>query len=462
MKKSLFDTIVIGGGQAGVPLAHALAGAKERVALVERRHLGGSCLNFGCTPTKAVIASARVAHLARRAEEFGLKISNVEIDFPKVLARARKILLESREGLEEGLEKKGSPELIRGHARIVGRDTDNLFQIQIDEEKILKTKKIILNTGTRSLIPPIEGLEDIDFIDAGNWLDRDELPERLAILGGGYIGLEMAQFYRRMGSRVTVIDENAQIAEKEDRDVAEKMQEFLEREKIDFRLSTKIEKIRRRADKIEIVFASDEPTKTMTASHLFVATGRRANTDDLGLESIGVETGEDGIIETDKHLATNVEGVWAAGDIRGGFQFTHTAWDDYRVIESAILGDGAHTTERIVPYAMFTDPELGRVGMSEREAEKSGKKIKISRYEMKKNGKAREMGEPDGFIKVIIDADTEKILGAAVLAHIGAELVQGYVDLMNADKPFTNLENSVHIHPTFFEAVQSAVKKFSE
>ena len=459
MTKNQYDTIVIGGGQAGIPLAHALADAGRKVALVERNHLGGSCVNFGCTPTKSVLASARVAHLARRAAEFGLVVPKVEVDFPAVLERAKRILLESRNSLEEGLEKDDNPELIRGHAEIVGRDDDDLFEIKVGGD-VLKTEKIIINTGTRSLIPPIDGLDAVKFIDAGNWLEQTELPAHLAILGGGYIGLEMAQFYRRMGSKVTVIEKGEQIADGEDLDVAEKLREFLEKEEIEFRLRTKIKSVGRKKDEIEIVLDSNE--KMLKVSHIFVATGRKPNTDDLGLEGIGVKMDEHGIIETDKHLATNVKGVWAAGDICGGFQFTHTAWDDHRVILSAILGDGSHTTDRIVPYAMFTDPELGRVGMNEIEAKKSGKKFKLNCYEMKKNGKARDIGEAGGFIKVIIDCKSEKILGATVLAHLGAELVQGYVNLMNADTPFTNLRDSVHIHPTLFEAVQSSVKAFSE
>ena len=460
MKKSVFDTIIIGGGQAGIPLAHSLAEAGKKVVLVERAHLGGSCVNFGCTPTKAVIASARVAHLARRGAEFGLRIPTVEVDFAAVLKRAREIALESRTSLEKAMKKTANPQLIRGQARIVGKDeTNKFFQIQIDEKSILTTKQIILNTGTRSLIPKIDGIENIKFVDAGNWLQMDELPEHIAILGGSYIGLEMCQFYRRMGSRVTVVEAEARIASGEDADISAALRKILEAEKIEFRLGAKLTSVKNKKDgKILMTFDADKSAKTLTASHLFIAAGRVPNTDDLGLESVGVKLDKNGIVEVDERLATNIEGIWAAGDIRGGFQFTHTAWDDHRIIESQMIGDKSRTTDRIVPYAMFTDPELGRVGLSENDARKKGKKIKIGFYEMKSNGKAREIGEPVGFIKVIVDAETEKFLGAAILANEGAEMVHEYVDLMNADAKSTVLRHSIHIHPTLAEAVQSAVK----
>lgn len=460
MNKNTYDAIIIGGGQAGIPLAYALADKGWSVALIERRHLGGSCVNFGCIPTKAAIASARVAHLARRGKEFGLKIPKVEIDFKAVLKRAKSIAHESRTSLESDLKKTNNPQWISGQARLIGKDeTEKFFQIEVDGEKTLMAKHVVLNTGTRSVIPGIHGIDDIKIIHAGNWLEMNELPDHLAIIGGSYIGLEMAQFYRRMGSRVTVIEGGERIASREDAEISEAIQEILEGEKIDFRLKTKVAAIKNQKDgKIKLEFDAESSSKTLTISHLFVAVGRKPNTDDLGLETVGVKLNEKGIVKVDQTLATNVEGIWAAGDIRGGFQFTHTAWDDYRILESQMIGDKKRTTERIVPYAMFVDPELGRVGLTEEEARKKYKKIEVNRFEMKSNGKAREIGEPVGFIKVIVNSATKKIVGAAVLANEGAELVHEYVDLMNADATFEVLRDSVHIHPTLAEAVQSAVK----
>ncbi len=450
-----YDVLIIGGGQAGIPLAYGLAKAGKRVALAERQHLGGSCVNFGCTPTKAVIASARVAQQARRAAEFGLKIPTVEVDFPAVLDRARQIVMESRNGLDEGLEKSDNPKLLRGHARFEGRDADG-FRVRVSDQAVT-ARQVILNTGTRSLIPPIEGLNNVKFIHAGNWLEQPELPTHLAIIGGGYIGLEMAQFYRRMGSRVTVIEETGQVAGREDEDVASALQKILEAEGIAFRLNTRVTSVETRNDVVSLTLEQSEGSDNVNASHLFVATGRKPNTDDLGLATIGVKISDRGIVASDERLATNVNGVGVAGDIRGGAMFTHTAWDDYRVLMSQIAGDGSRTTDRVVPYAVFTDPELGRAGLTESEARQTGKAIKVARFEMQKNGKAKEIGETKGFIKVIVDQETSRILGAAVLAAEGAELVHMYVDLMNADAPYSAMRDAVYIHPTLAEAVQSAV-----
>jgi pyruvate/2-oxoglutarate dehydrogenase complex dihydrolipoamide dehydrogenase (E3) component len=365
-----YDVLIIGGGQAGIPLAHSLANVGKRVALAERKRLGGSCVNFGCTPTKAAIASARVARLARRGAEFGLNIPIVSVNFLAVLKRASDILNLSRKSLDQGFENSENPRLLRGHARIEGR-VGNEFLVRIGDE-LVTAEQLVLNTGTRSLIPSIEGLDSVDFIHAENWLDRPELPERLAIIGGGYIGLEMSQFYLRMGSGVIVIEEGNQIASREDEDVAAELKRLLEAEGVEFRLNVRVKRVDRHDRGLTLSLEEGAVSTQIEASHIFVAVGRKPNTDDLGLE----------------------------------------------------------------------------------------KQIKVARFEMRKNSKARELGEPEGFIKVVVDSETDRILGAAVLATEAAELVHLYVDLMNVEAPYTVIRDAVHIHPTLAEAVQSAVSLF--
>jgi pyruvate/2-oxoglutarate dehydrogenase complex dihydrolipoamide dehydrogenase (E3) component len=396
-----------------------------------------------------------MVHQARRAAEFGLRIPTVGVDFPAVLERAKRILMESRDGLKAGLTDSANPKLLRGHAKIEGRQGD-AFSLRINGEMVTAAQ-LVLDTGTRSLIPPIDGLAQVDFIHSENWLEKTDLPKQLAIIGGGYIGLEMGQFYHRMGSRVTVIEESNQIASREDEDVAQALQELLETDGVEFLLNSQVKRIASLNAGLELTVEKSDGPQQFEASQVFVATGRKPNTDELGLETVGVGVSDAGIVEVNELLATNVKGIWAAGDIRGGPMFTHTSWDDYRVLISQLIGDGSHTTDRIVPYAIFTDPELGRVGITEREARKTGKRIKVGRYEMSKNGKAREQGDTAGFVKVVVDADTKRMLGAAVLAVEGAELIHTYVDLMNAGAPYTVIKDAIHIHPTMAEALQSAL-----
>jgi pyruvate/2-oxoglutarate dehydrogenase complex dihydrolipoamide dehydrogenase (E3) component len=449
-----FDIVIIGGGQAGLPLAHALAKAGKTVALAERKNLGGSCVNFGCTPTKAAIASAKLAHQARRASEYGLRIPNVEVDFAGVLKRARRISLDSRHAQDKSFEDSQNPKLIRGHARLDGHSHGS-FQVRINDQ-LFTAKQIVLNTGTRSSIPTIPGLTDVDTIHAGNWLEQSVLPTHLVIIGGGYIGLEMSQFYARMGSKVTVLHSGTRIVNREDEDVSQALQVLLEREGIAVHTSVNIKRTEVNSGGVRVSFDQDGATHELDASHVFVATGRVPNTDDLGLETVGVKLNNRGVVEVNDHLQTSVPGIYAAGDIRGGPQFTHTSWDDYRILENQIVGDGSKTTRRVLPYGIFTDPELGRIGMTEREAREQGYEIKVAKFEMNKNGKALEIGEPDGFIKLVVDSKTDRILGAAVLASEGAELVHTYVTLMNADAPFTVIRDAVFAHPTLQEGIQSA------
>ena len=454
-----YDVLIIGGGQAGIPLAHALAKTGKKVGLAERQDLGGSCVNFGCTPTKAVIASARAVFQARRGAVFGLRIPTVEIDFPAVLDRARSIVMETRASQRRGLEGKENPKLLRGHARLTGREAD-AFRIRVGKGDILAAR-VVLNTGTRALRPPIAGLEKVPYIHAGNWLDQHEVPRHLVFIGAGYVALEMSQFYRRMGSLVTVIDKATQILRREDEDVVFPLQRLLESEGIQFRLDTLVKRAAPTRGGVLLTIESKAGPAKIRGSNIFLSAGRQPNTDDLGLETIGVKTTKEGFVEVDERLATSVAGVFAAGDIRGGSMFTHTSWDDYRILESQLVGDGSRTTRRVVPYAVYTDPELGRVGMSEREAKESGVEFKVGRFEMRNNGKARELSETEGLIKVLVDAKSRRILGAAVLAADGSELVHMYVDLMNAGAPYTVLRDAIHIHPTLAEAVQSAVARIS-
>ena len=450
-----YDVLIIGGGQAGIPLAYKLAAEGRTVALAERKDLGGSCVNFGCSPTKAAIASAKVAFQARRASEYGIEIPEVRVDFPAVLRRARGVAETKRAGLDKGLEGSENPALIRNHARLEGRE-DGGFRVSVGDRSLL-VGEVVLNTGTRTLVPPIGGIDEVDYIDAGNWMDREELPGHLAVVGGSYIGLEMAQFYRRMGSDVTVVvGSSDHVTSGEDDDVSEAMRNILAEEGVKFVFCERAREVAADGDGLVLSLDGEDPPD-VRATHLFLATGRRPNTDDLGLESVGLET-EKGIVEVDERLATGVEGIWAAGDVRGGPMFTHTSWDDHKILFSQIVGDGSRTTERVVPYAIFTDPELGRAGMTEHEAREAGYEVEVMRFDMEREkGKAMEIGENRGFIKVVADAAADRILGAAVLSAEGAELVHLYVDLMNAGASLDTIRDAIHIHPTLAEDIQSAV-----
>lgn len=451
-----YDVLIIGGGQAGIPLAYKLAAEGRTVALAERKDLGGSCVNFGCSPTKAAIASAKVAFQARRAREYGIEIPEVRVDFPAVLRRARGVAETKRAGLDKGLEGSENPALIRGHARLEGREEGG-FRVGVGDRSLL-VGEVVLNTGTRTLVPPIEGIEDVDYVDSGDWMDREDLPGHLVIVGGSYIGLEMAQLYRRMGSEVTVVvGSSDHVTSGEDDDVSEAMRGMLAEEGVGFVFCERAERVTPDGEGLVLTLGGDDPAE-VRATHLFLATGRRPNTDDLGLENVGVETDGRGFIEVDERLATGAEGVWAAGDIRGGPMFTHTSYDDHRVLLSQMAGDGSRTTDRVVPYAIFTDPELGRVGMTERAAREAGHEVEVHYLNMEEErGKAYELGENKGFIKVVSDAATDKVLGAAVLTAEGAELVHIYEDLMNADEPLSVVREAVYIHPTLAEDIQSAI-----
>lgn len=450
-----YDVVVIGAGQAGIPLSQQLAALGKRVAIAEQEHLGGSCINFGCTPSKAAIASARMAHMARRAEEYGVTVNSVSVDFVKVMERAQGMAEASRVSLERLFTANSNPVLLRGHAKLAGRVGPG-FLITVGPARIVASQ-VVLNTGSRTQMPEVEGLDQIEILTSENWVTQRSLPRHVLMIGGGYIGLEMGQFYRRMGSEVTIVQGAAQIAPHEDHDIAEDLQRRLEQEGIRFKMHSVVRQVRPSDKGLIVSIDSGGAGEEIECTNVFVAAGRQPNTSGLGLEKLGVRMDRHGVIEVNDKLQTNVPGIWAAGDIRGGAMFTHTAWDDFRILTSQMAGDARRTTERIIPYAIFTDPEVGRVGMTEQEARKTGHEIRVGRFNFQDNGKAKEIGEMGGFIKVIVEASSGRLLGAAVLGPQASELVHLYVTLMNAQAPYIVMKEAIHIHPTLAEALQSAV-----
>jgi pyruvate/2-oxoglutarate dehydrogenase complex dihydrolipoamide dehydrogenase (E3) component len=445
------ETAIIGGGQAGVPLARALAAAGRQVVLIERMHLGGSCVNFGCTPSKAVIASARLAADARRAASLGVIIPNFEVDFAQVMERARRLVAQAKGELDESLSHEENLQLITAHARFEGRG-DRGFVIRAGDMLIL-AKQVVLDTGARTARPPIPGLDNVPIIDAEDWIALRDLPRHILMVGGSYIALEMSQAFRRLGSSVTILQKASQLAEREDPDVADTLAAALKEDGCQVRLNVEIRRVEPMLGGLRVWLEDD----AIEGSHLFLAAGRQPNTDELGLESVNIRPDENGIIKVDEQLRTPERGLWAAGDIRGGPAFTHTAYDDFRVLRSQFLGDSSDRRGGIVPYAMFTDPELGRVGLNETEARKAGKRFKVGLRRMTDSGKARELGKTAGFIKVIVDATTDDILGATALCEHGSEIVQLFVELMNSGATARTVRDAIHIHPTLAEAAKNAV-----
>ena len=446
------DIAIIGGGQAGVPLARTLADRGQQVALIEREHLGGSCVNFGCTPSKAFIASAGIAFQARHAERWGIRVPAVEIDFRAVMDRVQRIVADAKSSLDESFQGSANPRLVQGHGRLAGRDADGRVRVEVEGQTI-RARNVVLDTGTRSLLPKVDGLDSVAFITAENWIELDTLPKRLIVIGGSYLALEFGQAFGRLGAEVVILQSGETLAGREDPDVSEAIRAILAEEGLDIRLGVETRRVEPGGTGVRVHIDG----AVLEGTHLLVATGRRPNTDDLGLDALGVRTTGHGMIETDQRLATNVAGVWAAGDIRGGPAFTHTAYADSKVLENQLLGDGTMTSERIVPYAMFLDPELGRVGLTETEARAAGHTIRVGRKDMTSSGKAREIGQTAGFIKVVIDAGTDRFLGAACLCHSGSEVVQIFTALMNAGATARTLVGSVAIHPTIAEAAKNAV-----
>lgn len=443
---SKFDAIVIGSGQGGNPLCWGLAERGWSAALVEQSHLGGTCINTGCTPTKTMIASAQVAYYARNGARWGVRAESVSTDLSAVVDRKNSIVQQWRGGQERSLARHPSVRLYRGHARFV-----SAHEVRVNDD-LLQSEKIFIDTGTRPHPPQITGLESVGYLTNESLMEIRDLPAHLLVLGAGYVGLEFGQMFRRFGSRVTIVQRSPQILPREDEDVAKELQKALESEGIEFRLNSYSMQVGRRAEQIALVLESAGHAETITGSHLLVATGRRPNTDDLGLEKAGVERDSHGYIKVNSRLETNVAGIWALGDVKGGPAFTHVSYNDYQIIFGNLVEQkNLSIANRYVPYSLFTDPQLGRVGMTEKDARASGQKLKLGTYPMSRVARAIERNETAGLMKLVVSAETDRILGAAILSSEGGELVQILGALMLADAPYTVLKGAVFIHPTLAE-----------
>lgn len=448
-----YDAIVIGSGQGGNPLSHNLADRGFSVALIEKAHLGGTCINTGCTPTKTMVHSAQVAHYARNADRWGVRAANVGVDLAAVVTRKNKIVQSFREGQQRRVDARKTLRLYRGEARFVAP-----HQIQVNNE-VLEGERIFINTGTRASLPPLEGLDSVDYLTNASIMELNELPEHLLVLGGGYIGLEFGQMFRRFGSRVTVIHRGGQILPREDGDVTAELQKALEAEGIKFLLNANSTRVEKKDEQIHLAVESGNSLSNLIGSHLLVAVGRKPNSDQLGLDKSGVETDKDGFIRVNGRLETNVPGIWALGDVKGGPAFTHISYNDFQIIYGNLVEDkNLSIDNRLVPYSVFTDPQLGGVGMTEKEARKKGYRLKIGKIPMSYVARAIERDETAGLMKLVVDASNDHILGASILSPEGGELVQIIGTVIRAGLPYTFLKGAVYIHPTLAEGFFSLME----
>ena len=443
-----FDAIIVGAGQAGPPLAGRLTEAGMTVALIERKLVGGTCVNTGCMPTKTLLASAYAAHLARRAAEFGVRTGAVEVDMPAVAARARTVVTDARGRNEAWLEGMTGLALVRGHARFTGPST-----IAVDGEE-LTAPRIFLNVGGRALVPNMPGVGDVPHLDNTDMVALEAVPRHLVVVGGSYVGLEFAQMYRRFGAVVTIVERGDRLIAHEDADISEVVRVMLEDEGISVRTGAECIAFSRYADGVAVSVDCRSGDPEVVGSHVLLAVGRRPNTDDLGLDLAGIALDSRGYVIVDDLLQTNVPGIWALGDCNGRGAFTHTAYNDFEIVAANLLdGDERTLSQRLVGYALYTDPPLGRVGLTQAQAEKTGRPILVSTRPMTRVGRAIEKGETKGFMKIVADAETQRILGAAILGTGGDEAIHGILDMMNADQPVSALRWAVPIHPTVSELI---------
>ncbi len=444
-----YDALIIGTGQSGPSLAVRLASAGMKTAILERALFGGTCVNVGCIPTKTLVASARAAHIARRGPDFGVMTEGpITVDMKQVKARKDAVVRQSNEGVENWLKNTPNLTVYQGHGRFKSGST-----VRVNGE-LLEAERIFVNVGARAIVPDLPGVDTVDHLNNSRMMEVDFLPEHLVVIGGSYIGLEFAQMYRRFGSRVTVVEMKDRLITRDDEDVSQTAREILENEGVNVRVNAECIRLERRGDQLAVSVDCDDGPNEVVGSHVLLAVGRRPNTDDLGLDKAGVETDERGFIEVDDQLRTNSPHIWAMGDVNARGAFTHTSYNDYEIIAANLLdNDARRVTDRISAYALYIDPPLGRAGMTERQVRASGRQALIGKMMMTRVGRARERSETQGFMKILIDAETGRILGAAVFGIGGDEIIHSILDVMYADAPYTVIQRAVHIHPTVTELI---------
>jgi pyruvate/2-oxoglutarate dehydrogenase complex dihydrolipoamide dehydrogenase (E3) component len=449
-----FDAIIIGTGQAGPSLAARFAGAGKTVAIIERNKFGGTCVNTGCIPTKTLVASAYAIHVARRGAEYGFATGDVRVDIKRVKARKDAVSGRSNKGVEDWLRGTKNCTVIQGHARFQSTNT-----VVVNDE-VLQAGQIFINVGGRASVPDMPGVHEVPFLTNSSMMDIDFLPEHLIVVGGSYVGLEFAQMYRRFGSQVTIVEMGPRLIGREDEDISQAVREILEAEGIQIRLNAKCISLAKRDSGVVVRMDCNDDPKEVAGTHVLLAVGRLPNTSDLGLDRAGIATDRRGYITVDDQLQTNVPGIWALGDCNGRGAFTHTSYNDYEIVADNLFNaDHRRVSDRIQAYALYIDPPLGRCGMTDAEIRTSGRRALVAKYPMVRVSRAYEKGETQGFIKICVDAETEQILGAAILGIGGDEVIHVLLDVMYAKAPYTVIQRAMHIHPTVAEYLPTILAK---